>query len=97
MIVEVFHGIERLHVATVDAPRETVIEALEFAYEQTQNIMGSWSRPGNPDHNECVTVIAPLPIIGGQIYGLRSSMVGDRFQIDDRTFEVHPVGWKELP
>jgi hypothetical protein len=96
MIVEVYH--DATHVASVDVrPILKFIDALEYAYRWTQNIEGSWSKPGNADSNENVTVRAPLPVhpTSGRIMGLRSSMVGDRFTIGDRTWRVASFGFEE--
>jgi hypothetical protein len=92
--VEVYHG--PVHVASVETP-ETGEDALEYAYQATQNIEGSWSRPGNPDYREYVTVRAPLPQTAlGQERGLRSSMMGDRFVLEGTTYEVASFGFKEV-
>jgi hypothetical protein len=76
------------HVADVELPDGTDTEAaLEYAYRWTQNIGGSWSRGPtangghNPDFNQAVHRRAPLHEIDGKTYGLRSSMMGDVFEI----------------
>jgi hypothetical protein len=91
--VEVYHG--PVHVASVETP-ETGEDALEYAYQATQNIEGSWSRPGNPDYREYVTVRAPLPFYDGRTMGLRSSMMGDRLVLDGTTYEVASFGFKQV-
>ena len=91
--VEVYHG--PVHVASVETPYADPYDALEFAWRYTQNISGSWSRPGNPDHRDAVTVRAMLPIIDGREYGLRSSMMGDRFIFEGVTYVVAACGFEE--
>jgi len=104
MIVEVHHqpfgtpNTSWTHVATVNATRHatTVEQALDFAYRWTQNIDGSWSKYGSPDWHEDVTLRAELPVHQGRTLGLRSSMVGDRFVIDGKTYVCAAFGFKEL-
>lgn len=50
----------------------------------------------NTDYNPNTTVHVALPTHCGRTYGLRSSMVGDRFVIDSKTFEVASAGFKLL-
>ena len=77
MLIDVYHDAD--HVATVNAPHNNVEDALEYAFRWTQNIEGSWSMGIGADRNRCVHVIAPLQVVNGRVYGLRSSMVGDTF------------------
>jgi len=84
-------------VASVDTGNITDhLEACEYAYDRTQNIFDSWSKPIYPetatlkcirkinkDGGSMVKVEAPLHEKDGKTYGLRSSMIGDRFQIID--------------
>jgi hypothetical protein len=92
-------------VALVNAnSKESVEEALEYAYRYTNNVMGSWSIPEqylplrdggtteNGDYNPDVTVLCTRP--NGM--GLRSSMIGDRFIIDDVVYKCDVFGFKEL-
>jgi len=87
MIVKVIHtsyGHETVKTLVASVTLEKITdhsEALERAYELTQNIVLSWSKNIN-DYR--VKVEAPLHEEGDEIYGLRSSMMGDRFQIIDR-------------
>ena len=99
MIVKVIHAnyahdMVKTLVASVDTGDITDHDkALEYAYEKTQNIYDSWSNPratedyaGNRDggwKTGRVTVEAPLHEESGKTYGLRSSMMGDRFQVVD--------------
>ena len=85
-------------VAFVDAPDSmSVDDALEYAFERTQNLRGSWSRPGNPDWSEDVTVMADLPVSKrtGQVMGLRSTSVGDRMIIGKTSFVVEDFGFEK--
>jgi hypothetical protein len=78
--------------------------ALERAWRFTQNLHGSWSRgptfeDGTPnhDHSEFVTVRQPLHQDGsGGTYGLRSSSMGDVFQVGDQLFRAVTIGFKPL-
>ena len=78
-------------VASVEAGKITDhLEACEFAYAKTQNIFDSWSNPAatedyetNRDGGTMVKVEAPLHESDGKTYGLRSSMMGDFFQVID--------------
>jgi hypothetical protein len=60
-------------------------EGLEFAYMKTQNINDSWSKSEHPSNivDWRIKVEAPLHEEDGKTYGLRSSMMGDRFQVVD--------------
>lgn len=82
-------------------------EALEFAFHRTQNIDGSWSQGltldngrgflvDNPDHHPAITVLAPLHQEGGKVYGLRSSMMGDVFEVEGRRYRVAMMGFEEI-
>ena len=98
MIVKVIHssyGHEtcKTLVASVDVGNKWSdhLEACEFAYDRTQNIFDSWSMPEfigceydtHQDGGAMVTVEAPLHEVGKKLCGLRSSMMGDRFQVVD--------------
>lgn len=104
MIVQVYHDdtyVANVVLTTMPKDQE---DALERAYEATQNINGSWSKgpmlgtQPNPDYNRVsgvkVDVIEPLPVIKGVQYGHRSSMVGDKFVIGDFTYQVDFIGFK---
>ena len=87
-------------VAVVEAPVElNEKEACEYAYRWTQNIADSWSHPaGVVDKNENVEIVGELPVVGGKIYGLRSSMMGDRFYLGDgKVYDVAMLGFDEVP
>lgn len=91
-------------VAQVRVDQGISVEAqLEQAWRATQNIEGSWSRgqrfeDGTPnrDFNPFVTVIEPLPIHNGKIYGHRSSMMGDRFRLEGVDYVVAMMGFEKL-
>ena len=96
MIVKVIHSsygheTARTLVASIKVDHTTNHqEALEFAYDRTQNVFDSWSMPDvigeydtHQDGGDMVTVEAPLHKVGKEVYGLRSSMMGDRFQVVD--------------
>jgi hypothetical protein len=83
-ITHEFIGLKKM--AVVDCGDREVDNALEYAWERTNNIYGSWSRGRyvegdiNNDYSEDVRVIAPLEKgRDGKEYGHRSSMVGDYF------------------
>ena len=84
-------------VAVVEAPTDNIMDALEYAFRWTNNVMGSWSRndiEDNGDFNENVTRVAPL-CEGG--YGLRSTSVGDIMYVDYKNspcYEVMPMGFR---
>jgi len=106
-----------IHTAFEDTPRtvafvevgdRTGTAALEYAYERTNNIMGSWSRPeqfmfdgekfDNPDFSEDVTVVAELPVSErtGETMGLRSTSMGDQMLLGTVKYEVAVFGFKEM-
>ena len=89
-------------VAFVDVPDGTDdMNAMEYAYRWTNNVMGSWSRKEkffedgseNGDYNENVTVIAPLHK-GGM--GLRSTSMGDQMLVGTKKYEVAMLGFEEI-
>jgi hypothetical protein len=84
MKVEVYH--DTVCVATVETNHTEILDALELAWEYTQNIDNSWSL----EPKRVVTVMPQTT------RALRSSMVGDIFIVDDRKFIVAPIGFKEL-
>ena len=109
MIVTVFHHdfparpddltlVARVNAWTAETPEA----ALEYAWRRTQNIDGSWSRGArlpsgmNGDFSADVEVVASLPVIDGTTYGLRSSMVGDVFEIDGDRYRVANLGFEKI-
>ena len=92
-------------VAFVDAPEGAEeMEALEYAYRWTNNVMGSWSIQSkvlssgeNGDYNENVTVLAPLPVDDrGQQWGLRSTSMGDQMLVGNTKYEVAMCGFEKI-
>ena len=88
---------DAVRVAEVTIPAEITTEsgACEYAYRWTQNLMGSWSKKfyDNPDMNDNVRVLAPLHEIDGELYGLRSSMMGDHFIVhSDNAWSHNEIG-----
>lgn len=89
------------HVANINVPESItdVDKALEYVFGLTQNIEGSWSRPSiaddapNPDWSPNVELVKPIRVFQGQHLGHRSSMVGDHFVIDGRTYVATSVGF----
>ena len=85
-------------VAVVNADTTNEKAALEYAYRWTQNIMDSWSLKMENDGNDDVEVVGELPVVDGKTYGLRSSMVGDRFYVEGgEAYECAVLGFKVLP
>ena len=89
-------------VAFVDVPDGTDdMQAMEYAYRWTNNVMGSWSRKEkffedgteNGDYNENVTVMAPLHEDG---MGLRSTSMGDQMLVGTKKYEVAMCGFEEI-
>ena len=82
-------------------------KALNYVYRATQNIEGSWSKGKtfefngqtyeNEDYDDNITVLAPLKTgKDGNVYGLRSTSMGDRIILGGKTYEVAAVGFKEV-
>ena len=103
MKVTVYHkdcegnGYTRVAVVTVYHNDEK--EACEYAYRWTQNIHDSWSHPeGIEDKNPNVEIVGELPTRGGKTFGLRSSMMGDRFYISSGSvYDCAMIGFEEVP
>ena len=78
--------------AIVDAPCTNVRDALDYAYRWTQNIEGSWSNKIGSDANDNVAVCH----YHNSGRGVRSSMVGDEFAIEDGdTYVCAPFGFEK--
>ena len=102
----------KVAVVTADpvsaSPVTTESEALDYAYRWTNNIEGSWSKKEpwlfdssnkmveNGDFNVDVEVVAPLPKVDGKVFGLRSSMMGDKFVVNGKEFAVATFGFDEI-
>jgi hypothetical protein len=67
-------------------------EDLELAWQWTNNITTSWSM----EPAKGVFVVKALPVIKGETYGLRSSMVGDVFLSNGEAFVVDSFGFKSI-
>lgn len=106
-----------IHSAFEDTPRTVafvevgdldVNEALEYAYERTNNIAGSWSRGAefefrgemvtNPDFSNDVIVMAELPRSErtGEVMGLRSTSMGDFMLFNGVKYKVAAFGFEEI-
>ena len=80
-------------VAAVDAWQfNDVNEALEYAWRYTNNVMGSWSLKIGEDANDDVEVLVKRE----DGMGLRSSMMGDRFEVDGVDYRVALAGFKRV-
>jgi hypothetical protein len=80
-------------VAVVDAYAfNEVEEALEYAWRYTNNVMGSWSLKIGEDANDDVEVLVKRE----DGMGLRSSMMGDRFEVDGVDYRVAMAGFKKV-
>jgi len=109
MIVNVIHSAleetPRL-VAKVDAGSRSIDDALEYAYNVTNNLRGSWSQAAeftydkvlvkNLDYNPNVSVLVDLPVRLGKTYGLRSTSMGDQMLVDSKKYKVDMAGFKEI-
>ena len=80
------------NAAEVNTPTNDINEALNYAFRWTQNISGSWSNKIGDDANDNVKVL--YHNFDGS--GLRSSMVGDEFLADGKTFKCMPLGFEEV-
>jgi hypothetical protein len=93
-------------VAFVDVPDGTdAMDACEYAYRWTNNVMGSWSikektlelsngeTMENGDYNDAVTVMAPLHE-GGM--GLRSTSMGDQMLVGNKKYKVAMFGFEAV-
>jgi len=103
MQIKVYHT--GLAVASIQISHTNdIMAALEYAFFRTQNIEGSWSRgeffelgQENGDYSADINVLAPLHEADGHIYGLRSSMVGDTFVVNDEMgYSVARMGFEEI-
>lgn len=90
------------HMANVRVGGE-IQNILEYVFRVTQNIEGSWSvgqtyddGTANPDFNIGIEVLEPLHEENGRKYGHRSSMMGDRFYVAGRGYEVGFIGFKQI-
>ena len=102
-------GGEFVHVANVNVPKHQLgfkndeLDACEYAFARTQNVFGSWSKgpqfedgDHNEDFSENVEVVQPLLTCGDKSYGHRSSMIGDLFVVNGKTYICKVVGFELL-
>ena len=83
--------------AVVDCPTDNPMEACEYAYRWTQNIMDSWTKNMPADGNDRVERVQPLHVDDeGNEWGLRSTSMGDHMQAMGKTYEVAAVGFQEV-
>jgi hypothetical protein len=68
------------------------MDQLEYAFRWTNNIMGSWSRKIGEDANDAVTVLMTRE----DGYGLRSTSMFDRMEIDGVEYEVAMCGFEKV-
>lgn len=106
-----------IHSAFEDSPRTVAFvnvgdrvgdAALEYAFERTNNIRGSWSRAEefmfngevvtNEDFSPDVTVMADLPVSKrtGEVMGLRSTSMGDQMLLGNKKYKVAAFGFEEI-
>lgn len=83
-------------------------EALEYAFKLTNNIEGSWSQGKtvtlkngetifNSDYSENITVTYPLhEDADGNIFGLRSTSVGDQMIYKGQLYSVEGIGFSKV-
>ena len=71
-----------------------VDQALEYAYQKTNNITSSWSRVAQKD----VTVMAALPVSKrtGETMGLRSTSMGDFMVLEGVKYKVTVFGFEAI-
>ena len=97
-MIKVFHtvmGNKTVHVANV------YTSSLEEAFRLTQNIDGSWSRgqifedgEENRDFDNRVELLVPLiQDDNGKLFGLRSTMMFDEMELNDKTYVVKAAGF----
>jgi hypothetical protein len=93
---------EFVPIALVNVPvHQTDTRALEYAFNVTQNVFGSWSKGPqfehgeiNEDFSENVEVLAPLPTYLDRTLGHRSSMVGDLFVVNGNVYICKGIGFE---
>jgi len=95
-----------VEIAHINANCDNVDHALEYAYRRTNNIEGSWSMGPtikidskeieNADYSVDITVCKELKMYKGQLYGHRSSMMNDVFEVDGTRYKVAMFGFEEV-
>ena len=86
--VEGYTPVAEVDVSNID-PQE---DPLEYAWRYTNNVLGSWSLKIGGDANDDVTVLVKRE----DGMGLRSSMMGDRFEFDGVEYRVALAGFKKV-
>ena len=97
--IQVFHSAyedEPKLVATVTSNERNIHADLENAFQWTQNVYDSWSMKGLRDGNKNVVVETALNEINGEVWGIRSTSVGDFMVVNDQVWEVSCVGFTRL-
>ncbi len=97
--IQVFHAAfedKPKLVATVTSNERNVHADLENAFQWTQNVYDSWSMKGLRDGNKNVVVETALNEINGEVWGIRSTSVGDFMVVNDQAWEVSYVGFTRL-
>ena len=79
-------------VDVTDLINHSTEEMLEYAWRYTNNVMGSWSLKIGEDANDDVEVLVQRE----DGMGLRSSMMGDRFEVDGVDYRVAAFGFKKV-
>lgn len=90
--VEGYTPVAEVNVSHIPQVDGDVSEALEYAWRYTNNVMGSWSLKIGEDANDDVTVLVQRE----DGMGLRSSMMGDRFEVDGVDYRVAMAGFKKV-
>ena len=83
-------------VATVTSNERNIHADLENAFQWTQNVYDSWSMKGLRDGNKNVVVETALNEIDGEVWGIRSTSIGDFMIVNDETWEVDYIGFRRL-
>lgn len=84
-----------------------VEKALDAAWKASNNIEGCWSmsiaefreyfgESDNPDYDPRMKRVGELVKSGDKVFGLRSSKVGDLFEIDGVDYVVRGMGFAKL-
>ena len=91
---------QEIPVAEVEAGGRQGQQALDYAYALTQNTEGSWSRgelfedgTPNSDFDPAITVIKPLEVVDGHVWGHRSTCMGDIIVMGGVRWVVAGVGF----
>ena len=97
--IQVFHAAfesKPTLVATVTSNECDIHADLENAFQWTQNVYDSWSMKGLRDGNKNVVVEADLNEINGEVWGIRSTSIGDFMIVNNEAWEVDYIGFRRL-